>query len=603
MLIRRGARWLGVLVAVLAVASACAPSTAPSGQSAFVQQDVQPASRGGANFDADGPQGAQGGNAAMSSDKTLVIGLGIEVKGFSAMNNNQQKYVEDLVQGNLFLQNDQGRWFPALAAETPSLDNGTWRLLENGTSETTYRLKRGVKWHDGVEFTVHDLAFFWRVGRDPELPYEERDRAERILNMEALDDYTVRVTWDNWETEADTVDLRMMWPMPRHILEGPYTRGDKQEFAAHPYWSTGFVGLGPYKLSRFEHGSHLELTAYDDYTLGRPNIRNIVVRFYQDTNVLISAVLAGDVHLTLHGATREGALSMNDGIVLGTQWSATSEGRVLFNPYRINVLAVQWNRDFVQPAALSDVRTRQALLHAIDRPTLIAERFSGFTQVADGWLHPTDGDAPMFADAVAKYDFDPTRAQRLFADVGFQRGSDGVLTDSAGRKLTLEYRAQGRDAEVTAAAVADYWKRIGVDTQLLFIPTARARDNEWMAKFPGIRSHAHVTAPVGGGTNSYNCERVPSERNRWVPQAQNPGGFCTQEMQAHYEAWRDAFPFDARLAPYKEMMRVALRDLPYLPLHYESEVVAVSSLVGGINRVPPKNRGRIAMHSYTWTIR
>ena len=50
------------------------------------------------------------------------------------------------------------------------------------------------------------------------------------------------------------------------------------------------------------------------------------------------------------------------------------------------------------------------------------------------------------------------------------------------------------------------------------------------------------------------------------------------------------------------MMRVALRDLPYLPLHYESEVVAVRSNVSGITRVPPKNRGRIAMHAYTWTI-
>src|SRR5205814_3937978 len=133
---------LGTVMLVLFVlTSACAPSAAPGRGSAFVQQDVQAASRGGANFEFEGQQTTPQGGDAGSSDKTLVIGLGTEVKGFSAMNNNQQKYVEDLVQGNLFLQDEQGRWFPAIAAETPSLENGSWRLLDNGTSETTYRLR------------------------------------------------------------------------------------------------------------------------------------------------------------------------------------------------------------------------------------------------------------------------------------------------------------------------------------------------------------------------------------------------------------------------------------------------------------------------------
>src|SRR5688500_5832022 len=85
------------LVSTLVV-MACAPAAAPSGGSAFVQQDVQPASRAGAAFDSAGqPTAPQAGDAAGAADKTLVIGLGTDVKGFSLMNGNQQKYVEDLV--------------------------------------------------------------------------------------------------------------------------------------------------------------------------------------------------------------------------------------------------------------------------------------------------------------------------------------------------------------------------------------------------------------------------------------------------------------------------------------------------------------------------
>ena len=150
-----------------------------------------------------------------------------------------------------------------------------------------------MKWHDGVEFTVHDMIFFWKVATDREIPFASRDRFERVRNMEAIDDYTVRTTWNLWEAEADTVDMRITYPLPRHILEEAYNT-DKQRFINHPFWTSDFVGLGPYKLVRLEPGSHMELLAHDDYILGRPRIRNVMLRFYQDSRVLIAA-LAGQI--------------------------------------------------------------------------------------------------------------------------------------------------------------------------------------------------------------------------------------------------------------------------------------------------------------------
>jgi peptide/nickel transport system substrate-binding protein len=597
---RKGAwsRFAALVAGLSFVALACAPAPRDGSGSAFVRQGSQPAVAGGGS-DVGQQTVLQTGSGDQIIDRTLVIGIAAEVRAFSPLNNQQNKYVEDLLLGNLFVQDEQGRWFPAIAAEHPSVDNGTWKIFEDGTQETTYRIKRGVKWHDGVEFTVHDIIFFWTIGQDPEIPWAH-DRVQTMSNMEALDDYTLRVTWNLWEAEADAIELRIMWPLPKHILEESY-RADKQRFINHPYWSTDFIGAGPYKLARFVHGSHLELVANDDYVLGRPKIKHVQLRFYSDANVLISALLAGDAHMTLHGSTVEGGLVMTDGIVLGTRWSETHEGKVLFNPYRISMVAIQGNPEFYRPGALGDVRVRQALFHAIDRQALVEERFKGFTSVAEAWVPGDDPDYAMMADGLRRYPYDPARAQQLLADAGWQRAADGTLVNASGAKFELEYRAMGSDAETTATVIADAWKRLGLDMQLMFVPRARTSDSEWMAKFPGVRNHEMVSAPVGGASSRFQCSRVPVERNGWINQSSNPAGYCTPEMDRSTRAMESAFPFSARMEPFREMMRIALTDLPYLPLYFESEAVAVRSEVGGINRVPPKNRGRIGMHAQNWT--
>jgi peptide/nickel transport system substrate-binding protein len=595
-----------MMMAILLIAVACAPEqprTAAPG-AGIVRQDLQPAAAGGGSGNAaelDAARAAQAAAGGSAADKTLVIGIAAEVVGFSSMNGVQNKYVDDLVSGNLMLQDEQGRWFPALITERPSAESGTMVFYQDGTLESILKLRRGVKWHDGVEFTAHDLVFTYKVATDRDIPYEKASFMRRISGVEALDDYTLKVIWNRWDAEADVPDQQHWFPMPRHILEEVYN-ADKHRFINHPFWSAEFVGLGPYKLTKFVHGSHLELTANDDYPLGRPKIKNVIVRFFPDSNTLIAALLAGEVHTTLHGGRVEGGLSMSDGILLGTRWSGTGDGKVIFSPYRLMLLGVQQAQEFQRPAALGDLPVRQALLHAIDRQAIVDRLFSGFTEVGHGWLHPQDPDYASFADAITRYEYDPARSQRLLTDVGWQRGVDGTLTNARGDRLDLEYRALGRDEESVATIVADYWKQVGIDSQLVFVSGARARDHEWMAKYPAIRTHSMVAAPVGGGYLRYACARVPSPRDRWVEQG-NAAGYCSPQMEVALEEIEKAFPFEARMLPFKEMMRIALKDLPYLPLYFESEVVAVRSNVVGINRVPPKIRGRLAMHSYTWDMR
>ena len=70
----------------------------------------------------------------------------------------------------LSLLDDRGALRPVLAETVPTLENGLWKLFPDGRMETTWKLKPGLKWHDGTAFTSEDFVFAYRVFKDPAWP-------------------------------------------------------------------------------------------------------------------------------------------------------------------------------------------------------------------------------------------------------------------------------------------------------------------------------------------------------------------------------------------------------------------------------------------------
>ena len=135
--------------------------------------------------------------------------------------------------------------------------------------------------------------------RDKELPILNDFAYELIEGVEAPDARSVLVRWRQPYIEADTLFSYVRGvPLPAHLLDKAY-REDRPGFTAHPYFSTEFVGTGPFKLREWQQSSHLVLEASDSYVLGRPKIDEIEVRFILDANTLVANVLAGAVMLTL----------------------------------------------------------------------------------------------------------------------------------------------------------------------------------------------------------------------------------------------------------------------------------------------------------------
>src|SRR5207249_4148597 len=138
-----------------------------------------------------------------------------------------------------------------------------------------------------------------------------------VESVEVPDPRTVTVRWKQPFIEADRLfSRRSVAPMPEHLLRQTYV-DDKARLLDLPYWNVEYVGTGPFKLKEWARGSHMTFAANDSYTLGRPKIDEVEVRFIPDPNTMLANVLAGAVEVTLGKS-----ISHEQAIEAQSQWQA-----------------------------------------------------------------------------------------------------------------------------------------------------------------------------------------------------------------------------------------------------------------------------------------
>ena len=311
----------------------------------------------------------------------------------------------------------QGVPYPVMAEAVPQLNTDSWRVFPDGRMETTFRLRPGLTWHDGTPLTAEDFVFGHRV---------TRMRSEwglitapvgfqAIEEMVSADARTLLIRWRQPFLEAPAPPCDgacLLLPFPRHILEGPLSEGQPNAFGAHPFWTTEYVGAGPFRLDRWERGAFIDAGAFDGYALGRPKINRIRLTWGGgDANVAVARLLAGDADLVL-----DGALRFEQASTLRQQWG--QQNTVLLSPLSLRYVQAQARPDWVSPQSLLDVRVRKAILHAIDRPALAEAMVDDRSMAADTIPPPTIPYYSALERVIEKYPYDPRRTEQLMAEAG-----------------------------------------------------------------------------------------------------------------------------------------------------------------------------------------
>ena len=419
----------------------------------------------------------------------------------------------------------------------------SWRPISETVWE--FKLRPGVKWHDGRDFTADDVAF--TVARAPDVPNSPGGFGafvRAIQRVEVVDPLTVRFHTATPYPLLPT-DFTSLAVISRHAGEGASTEDYNSGKAV--------VGTGPYRFSAYSAGTRVQMTRNDGYWGGRPSWERVDFRVISSPPARTAAILSGDVDIIdtvpssdLPRLRGESRLTLSQIQGLRVIYLAPDRSRAA-DP----VFVTDNDGKPLARNPFNDLRVRQALTMAISRDAL-AERVMENTAKPNGqWLPP--GTYSYNPDVrVPRYD--PEGARKLLAEAGFPQGFRMTLHTPNDR-----YPNDAR----TAQGVAQMWTRIGVQTAVEALPWAsfsvRSNKQEFGMRLVGWGS------PTGEASYALvNILNTYSQENRTG--ANNQGRYSNPQLDALTARATSTLDDGQREVLLREAVKMAMDDVAILPL-------------------------------------
>jgi peptide/nickel transport system substrate-binding protein len=202
----------------------------------------------------------------------------------------------ELVHGGLWTWDENNDFLPDLALEVPTKENGG--LSEDGTT-ITVKLRKGVKWHDGVEVTSADVQFTWEMIMDERNTPDSRYGFDKIESIDTPDDYTVVFHYTEpyaaWWTKFGP--MLNGYVLPKHVLEPVLEEEgtlDRADYNRAP------IGFGPFKFVEWMSGDHITFEKNTDYWRGEPKLDRIFIKIVESREAMLAALETGEIDVGVY---------------------------------------------------------------------------------------------------------------------------------------------------------------------------------------------------------------------------------------------------------------------------------------------------------------
>ena len=310
---------------------------------------------------------------------------------------------------------------PILAAEAPSVQNGG---LAADAKSVTWKLKPGVKWHDGKPFTADDVLFTWEYAKNPDTAAVTVG-SYKDIKVEKLDDYSVKITFNKptpfW---ADAFVGSNGMILPKHIF-ADYAGGKSREAPAN----LKPVGTGPYLFVDFKPGDMVQGKLNPDYHVpNRPYFDTLEIKGGGDAVSAARAVLqTGEYDYAWNMQVEDEILIKLEAAKVGSV-NIQPTGNVEFIMLNSTDPSVEVDGERASVKTkhplFSDPAVREAINLLIDRGSI--EKFIyGRTAVATAnFLNNPE----RFRSTSTKFEFNIEKANQILEAAGWKKGSDGVRT-------------------------------------------------------------------------------------------------------------------------------------------------------------------------------
>lgn len=472
----------------------------------------------------------------------------------------------------------EGNLVPVLAAEIPDIENGG--VAADGLS-VTWKLKKGVEWHDGRPFTADDVVFNWEYASDPATAATTIGDY-RDAKVEKIDPLTVRVRFEKpspfW---AGIFVAAGGMIIPKHLFE-PYKGANSRDAPANfkP------VGTGPYRFVEFKPGDLVKGERNPSYHVAsRPYFDTIEMKGGGDAVSAARAVIqTGEYDYAWN-------MQVEDEILLRLENAGNARGRAeivqsrAMEHIQIN-FADPWTEvdgerssPKTKHALLSDPAVRRALRLLVDRAS-VEKYIYGRTGVATGnFLNNPE----RFVSKNTKWEFNVDKANQLLEEAGWKRGSDGIRTKD-GKKLKLVFQTSiNAPRQKTQAIVKQACQKAGIDIELKSVTPSVYFSSDVANPDTARKFYSDIQMYTIGSPSVPDPERfmqqfvsweIASKDNKW--QGSNPTRWRNEEYDKIFRAAQNELDPVKRAALFIKMNDMVVEDGVVIPVVNRRWVAAMS---------------------------
>ena len=541
-------RWaVGLALAALVALSACSGGGSTSS-----------GTDGGTQSGDAAPSPQQGGTPAPSpqppaaEEKVLVWGRGgdsISLDPIQVTDGESLKVTHQIYEGLLDYAPGNTEVVPVLATE--------WEASADGL-EWTFRLRQGVKFHDGTPFNAEAVKINfdrWRDTSDPlhvggDFPYYGYmfggyDADSVIQDVQVVDEYTVKFVLK--QVQASFLQDIAMVPF---AIASPKALQENAEGL-----NTNPVGTGPFKFVSWTKGDRIVLEANPDYWGGKPDIDRLIYRSIPDNNARLVALQAGE-------------LDVMDGVepAFLPTIQATGQFDIIERP-PMNVGYLAFN---TQVAPFDNVLIRRAISHAINKDELNTAFYGGMGIPAVSPLPPSVwGHNPD----VPKYEYNPDRAKELLAQAGY--GPDNPLrTQLWAMPVPRPYMPQ---PEQIGVAIQNYLREVGIEAEIVTY--------EWGTYLEKTGMGEHTMALLGWTGDNGDPDNflyvLLDKDNAVTPDAGNIAFYVNDQVHDLLIGARTTTDQAERTRLYEQVQALIMEDAPWVPLMHTRVPIAVRKGISG----------------------
>ena len=453
-------------------------------------------------------------------------------------NNNVAEHVFE----TLVTKDTRSRLKPSLAESWRAVDDLTWE----------FKLRRGVKFHDGGDFTAQDVVFSLdRVPNVPNSPSSFAAYSKQIIEKIIVDPLTIRFkTATPYPLMPN--DMSTIFILSARVAKGAATEDFNSGKAT--------IGTGPFRFVRYAKGDRIEFTRNETYWGAKPAWDKVTLRVITADPTRVAALLAGDVRAIENVPTSDIArIAKSNDLTLYRTVS-----------HRLMYIHLDGNRDRsphvfdkagkpLEKNPLKDIRVRKAISKAINRQALV-ERVMEGAAVTTGQLMPEG----MFgySSTLKPEPYDLEGAKKLLAEAGYPDGFAMTLHAPNDRYVNDEQIAQ---------ALAQLLARVGIATRVEAMPSSvyfsRATKLEFSFMLLGWAADtAEVSSPLKALLATFDTAKGMGTANR--------GRYSNAKMDALLAQALAIVDDSKRERVLQQATEIAVSELGIIPLYHQHNVWA-----------------------------